>query len=290
MLEGGLDANCASAENPTEDTRASSTRRTTGDEHRSHDSGNQFIDAFIPSGGGGLVVPLSPVFHEGSLYVGDLGTHGIHRFDAKTGRFLGMFVPAGSRGMTDGDPQLFTFGPDDDLYVAAPSLNRVLRYNGRTGNFTDEFVKPTTENLVVYSGLTFGPDGNLYVGTPNGVNRYQGRTGKFIDYFVPQGSGGLQGPVELLFGPDRNLYVASAMSGDVLRYDGKSGAFVDAFIPAGRGGIGGPRQMLFKLTIRLCHQGKPISVGQLAAGELVRQGDTVGRCLHNDDHNEEDDR
>jgi hypothetical protein len=145
-------------------------------------------------------------------------------------------------------------------------------------------VTPGSEGLSVVSGLTFGPDGHLYVGSGNGVNRYDGRTGHFIDAFVAQGSGGLSLPVEVLFGPDRNLYVASANSGSVLRYDGRTGAFIDAFVPAGRGGINGPRQLLFKLTLRVCHPAgrhghtRTITVGQLDAADHVRHGDRVGPC------------
>jgi streptogramin lyase len=281
---GGLTIGCCMTYGPDEHLYVTSP--LTSSVLRFNGATGDFIDEFVPPSGGGLVTPLSPVFHDGSLFVGDFGTHGIHRFDAETGHFLGMFVPAGSRGMTDGDPQLFTFGPDGHLYVAAPSLNRILRYNGRTGKFIDEFVKPKKEDLEVVSGLTFGPDGNLYVGSGNGVNRYDGRTGKFIDYFVKQGSGGLAVPVEVLFGPDQNLYVASAESGDVLRYDGRTGSFIDAFVPAGRGGINGPRQMLFKLTITLCHRGETITVGQLAAEKRVKRGDTVGPCPERDDEDD----
>jgi WD40 repeat protein len=62
------------------------------------------------------------------------------------------------------------------------------------------------------TGLTFGPDNNLYVASLIGSNvkRYNGQTGEFIDTFVPAGSGGLvNGATGLTFGPDNNLYVSS---------------------------------------------------------------------------------
>ena len=94
-------------------------------------------------------------------------------------------------------------------------------------------------------GLTFGPDGNLYISEfSNGeVRRFNPSTGELIDVFVSSGSGGLDGAVELTFGPDGNLYVASAFTDEVLRYNGTTGAFIDVF--ASGGGIDNPAGIVF---------------------------------------------
>src|SRR5438309_7558521 len=66
-----------------------------------------------------------------------------------------------------------------DLFICNSDGN-VLRYDERTGDFLGEFVPSGSGGLSKPSGLIFGPDGNLYVGTPNGTNsilRYDGLTG-----------------------------------------------------------------------------------------------------------------
>jgi hypothetical protein len=96
--------------------------------------------------------------------------------------------------------------------------------------------------------MTFGPDGNLYVGNrfldlgvSGDILRYDGMTGAFIDTFVEPGSGGLILLNDFTFGPDGNLYVASSTRAagpdTVLRYDGRTGAFIDIFIPSGSDGL-----------------------------------------------------
>src|SRR5262249_58531810 len=112
---------------------------------------------------------------------------------------------------------------------------RVVRFNGTTGAFLDEFVPTGTGGLGRSQGLVFGPDANhdgrmdLYVvsATTNSVLHYDGLTGTFLGEFVPSGSGQLDHPTGLTFGPDGNLYVANYALGvghtAVLRFQGPSG-------------------------------------------------------------------
>jgi hypothetical protein len=140
-----------------------------------------------------------------------------------------------------------------------------------TGAFIDEFVASGSGGLDSPTGLSFGPDGNLYVANdaptnPN-VLRFQGPSGPapgaFLGTFVPAGSGGLQMPLEAIFGPDGNgdgrldLYVSDATfegsslsgkKGTVKRYDGVTGAFIDTFVPAGSGGLKRPSMITFTQT------------------------------------------
>src|SRR5262249_18298324 len=95
------------------------------------------------------------------------------------------------------------FGPDGNLYVCGQSSNDVVRYDGRTGAFIDEFVPAGSGGLDRPAALLFGNDGNLYVSSANNdvVLRYDGTTGGLIDAFIPHQSGGLNGPTALLYTP-----------------------------------------------------------------------------------------
>jgi outer membrane protein assembly factor BamB len=99
------------------------------------------------------------------------------------------------------------------------------------------------------TGMAFGPDGDLYVGSLNGndVLRYNATTGAFMGEFVTSGSGGLTTPAleGLAFRPDGKLYVASRDDATVLRYDATTGAFLDTFVPANSGGLSTIKGMVF---------------------------------------------
>lgn len=285
---GGLAVGCCPAFGPDDHLYVSSP--PTSNVLRYDGVTGEFIDQFIPSGSGGLLRPLVLVFRDGRLYVGDLGTRSIRRYDAFTGAPIagGTFIETSAQGTGAGDPQLFEFGPDGNVYVASQATSRVLRYHGVTGAFIDEFVPAGPAGVVSPSGLTFGPDGDLYVSSTvmNEVRHYDFPTGQLIDVFVQPGSGGLSIPVGMVFGRGGNLYIASAGSGDVLRYDGRTGEFIDAFVPRGLGGITGPRMIAFKSSITICHQppGNPDASSTLTIGYLVGRdhvlghGDTVGHC------------
>lgn len=118
-----------------------------------------------------------------------------------------------------------------DLLVGSALTNQVLRYD-ETGAFKDVFA--SGNGLTFPSGgLTFGPDGNLYVVSNNAggmvwnVLRFNGISGAFIDIFAS--GGGLRTGRGLVFGEDKNLYVSSEDTNQVLKYDGNTGAFLSAF-------------------------------------------------------------
>ena len=213
-----------------------------------------FIDAFVPAGSGGLASgcfqgPGGMLFGpDGNLYVTSGGnSDSVLRYDGRTGEFIDQFVTSGSGGLNQ--PTGLIFGPDDNLYVssgnpAVPSSDNVLRYDGQTGAFIDEFVPAGSGGMNGPTGLEFGPDGHLYVCgvISDNVLRYDGQTGAFIDVFA---STGLNAPVELRFGPDDNLYVTSALTAAVLRFDGQTGDLIDQFVPPGSGGLDHPAGLRF---------------------------------------------
>lgn len=172
----------------------------------------------------------------------------IHVYDSCDGTYL---FDLDSSGTLNG-VQASTVGPDGSLYVVSEENDRVVRFDGDTGALIDNFVwndpmtpGDDTGGLDAPTGLTFGPDGNLYVCGFNSDNviRYDGTTGNFIDVFVTAGSAGLNGPdAGMMFGPDGNLYIPGWFSNRVHRYDGTTGASTGTFISS----IGRPRTLVFR--------------------------------------------
>src|SRR5262245_2667340 len=121
----------------------------------------------IAAQGSGLDVPWDVVRGpDQNLYVSSFKTHEILRYDGKTGAFLGVFVPDGRGGPAA--PSYLRFGPDGNLYVAEVyggtfSSTGVLRFHGTSGQFIDRFVAEGEGGLIAPDGMTFGPDGDLYL-------------------------------------------------------------------------------------------------------------------------------
>jgi hypothetical protein len=161
----------------------------------------EIIGAAIPPGSAGLTFPIDLAFAlDESLYVSQFAGSVLH-YD-RSGNFINELSASpyimGSRFPLTG-PGL-AIGPDGNLYVGTGD-NSILRYNGQSGEFIDEFVPPGTGGLKDPSALVFGPDGNLYVcssGTHN-VLRFNGSTGAYIGEFVQSLSGELSYPVGLVF-------------------------------------------------------------------------------------------
>ena len=190
----------------------------------------------------------------GYLLVSSFDNNSVLRYDESTGAFVDAFVPKQSGGLRE--PMGVVYGPDHNLYVASGlepdqgvGHKDVLRYNGTTGAFLDDFADEN--QLTSLRGILFGPDGNLYVadGFSNSVARFDGKTGAFLDEFVAPGSGGLANPVGMVFGPDGNLYVGAVFANTILRYEGPGGpnpgAFLGTFVSAGSGGLSWPQGMVF---------------------------------------------
>jgi streptogramin lyase len=156
-----------------------------------------------------------------------------------------------------------------DLFVS--EFTSVVRYDQFTGAFIDVFVSPGNGGLENATGMSFGPDGNLYVASFGGsreILRYNGKTGDFIDVFVTTSSGGLGAPNDVTFGPDGNLYVADGFYGtnSILRYNGKTGDFIDVF--ATGGGMRNPSRLKFGPDANLF-------VGNATTSDVLRyHGDT----------------
>jgi len=117
-------------------------------------------------------------------------------------------------------------GANDLLVINNAISSAVLRYDGSTGAFVGKFASFNGNG----QSMTFGPDGNLYVGTSSNISRYDGQSGAFLSVFVPTTNGTTNPiPFDMAFGPDGNLYVTGRGNKSVWRYNGSSGQFLDAF-------------------------------------------------------------
>lgn len=134
-----------------------------------------------------------------------------------------------------------------DLFVSGVDSANVVRFDGKTGKRVSVFVPSRNGGLSGVHGITFGPDGHLYVNNRNrhSILRYHGRTGALIDTFVPAGTGGLDTNIGILFGPDGHLYVSCFYQNRVMRFHGKTGEFLDDFVASGSGGLNGAYGMTF---------------------------------------------
>ncbi len=114
------------------------------------------------------------------------------------------------------------------LLVSRTGYDRVSRYSGFTGEYLGEFISSGCGGLDGPWGITFGPDGNLYVASEetDTILCYNGKTGVFIDEFVTPSS---PCPRTILFGSDGNLYIADECMDAVFRYNGQTGDFMGIF-------------------------------------------------------------
>jgi Domain of unknown function (DUF4347)/Bacterial Ig domain/SMP-30/Gluconolactonase/LRE-like region len=121
--------------------------------------------------------------------------------------------------------------PNGNVYVA-DYYNTRIRYYSPSGALINDF----STNGKTPQGLTFGPDGQLYVTTTaSSVERYD-PDGSNHTTFIPAGSGGLNNAKAITWGPDGNAYVTSYFNSKVLRFDGSTGAFLNVFA-TGSGGF-----------------------------------------------------
>lgn len=173
-----------------------------------------------------------------------------------------------------------TVGPHGTLYNARylGQEGYLTTFDTATGAYLGRFTMTGPNGPMV--GVTFGPNGNLYVHQGDYINRYDATTSAFLGTLVtvtnasdfafgPDGNlyvnlysagqverfngitgqplgiftngGGTYSAFEsLTFGPDGNLYVADEGTDRIVRYNGTTGTFIDSFKS-----ISVPQQMKF---------------------------------------------
>lgn len=80
------------------------------------------------------------------------------------------------------------FSASRDLYVSSEGTGSIKRYDGVTGAFIGDFVTSGLGGLANPQGISFGPDGNLYVSSistvgNSSIKRFNGTTGAYMGQF-----------------------------------------------------------------------------------------------------------
>jgi outer membrane protein assembly factor BamB len=200
-----------------------------------------FLGDFVSPGISGQQQPfplaLGP---DGNLYVGGGGIldPNVKRFDGTTGAFIDLCISVSPGAAI----YTVTFGPDGNLYGSvsrdsAPVSGFVFVVDGTTCASLGTIGAGVLNSA---SGVAFGPDGKLYVGSYRTAEilRFDPTTGAFIDVFAtaPSTCPGCAG-LGLTFGPDGNLWAlvnySTVIPTEIWRFDAATGASLGAFIPAG---------------------------------------------------------
>jgi NHL repeat len=165
-------------------------------------------------------------------------------------------------GVAPKRPSSLAVGPNGNLYMADDLRNEVLERlpngvfepvggNGAVG-FSGDGGQATNARLNYPAGLTFGPDGTLYIAdqnngriravSPRGVISTIAGNGGTLGW-VPDGTPALQASLEpfaMAFGPGGLLYVTSGQQVLRLNADGTFTTVLGVRDESGRTGIGGP--------------------------------------------------
>lgn len=167
------------------------------------------------------VPPPSPI-RPGDVVAANIRDSSVALFDGETGAFRG-YVVAPSEGDLS-NPTGIAFGPDGDLYVASSGNDRILRYDGTTGQPRGAFVEgpPLSQPF----SLIFDPGGDLLVSSGSVVQRFDPQ-GNFLGQAARDTA--LVQPIGLALGSDGLLYVANSTARRIDRFDPATGGQVDAF-------------------------------------------------------------
>ena len=157
-------------------------------------------------------------------------------------------------------PAGMAVGLDGNLYFSSQNNNSIVEYNLSTGALTtfisssvlDPIAAAHGDATFAPTGLTFGPDGNLYVSLNGGQSATSGAVVRFNtinsggqEAFIRTTATiatGLIQPTALTFGPagdPNSLYVSDPVLGTVVRIAGatESAPSSSTFIAAGSGGL-----------------------------------------------------
>ncbi|ACB54151.1 hypothetical protein cce_4803 [Crocosphaera subtropica ATCC 51142] len=181
----------------------------------------------------------------GNLFVTSGGDSNILEFDGENGTFLGVFVDADQAGSGPGPfpfvPTGLDFDSNGNLFVSDGLRDQILEYDSN-GNLLGVFATTggdINNSLDGPEDLSFGPNGNLFTVTFEGILEYD-PDGNFLGIFGqanPSDSSLFLDPSDFSFDSNGNLFVASR-SRNILKYD-SSGNFLGTVSGASGFAVGG---------------------------------------------------
>jgi streptogramin lyase len=185
---------------------------------------------------GAQAIRLGP---DGAVWVVSEGTAQVHRYDAGDLHFLDTPIAVGAgfgiTGLAFRGAQAYAGGYDGNA----------VRVYSLAGQLQSTPVQGVAAARGFDNGLTFGPDGLLYIPgyDTHNVLRHDPATGQ-NSVIVAAGAGGLRNSRGILFRPDGNTFlVSSEGSGQVLEYRRADGGLVRQFAS----GLARPTGMLFHM-------------------------------------------
>ena len=250
--------------------------------------------------------PRGIVMADNVLYVADVEGAAtpdgrVATYDANNGKFLGDLVPSSFPGQFN--PRGVVIGPDGDLYVSSfdttnPLAGYITRFDLDAGgsqivaaNDGDGLAEPgEIADLHRPDGLTFGPDGKLYV---TSFRASAADTDKILIINAAAGVESSQIALDavgqprafaqaIAFGPGGKLFAPISGNGpdtgSVRAYDVSTGTYT-AFISPG-GALGAPLHLTFGQT-----DPATLAYDTKSGAEIGRQfasAGTAGNSLHRD--------
>jgi sugar lactone lactonase YvrE len=235
----------------------------------------------------------------------------VYALNPSTGAVLQTLVAPNSQSVLDG-PAGMAVGPDGNLYFSSQNNNSIVEYNVTTGALTT-FISSTTLNQVATAngdsafapaGLTFGPDGDLYVSLNGGQSASNGAVVRFditssggqLSYTGVEATvaTGLVQPTGLTFGPASNpdtLYVSNSAMGTVVQIANATSASPTSstFISAGSGGLNYPTGLTWGSNgdLYVTDKGATSQLGQVLvyspSGSFVQVFTQPASSLENED-------
>ena len=172
----------------------------------------------------------APQSRGGDLLLAGFAADAIARYDSTLGTFSSFASGAGMDG-----PTAMVYGADGNLYVLCEFSHNVLRFNGTTGAFIDEFISAAALGGAGISDpddMELGPDGNFYISNhistvAAAIWKFSGTTGAFLANFATFGA--TSHTHGLAFGPGGKLYIGDLSAGLIRQFNATTGANLGTF-------------------------------------------------------------